>query len=1341
MLVSTPEQQLPPGDHPPLEIQHQLDFVTEQRLFMREGNAHSTLFQEADLNDLDRIKREHGQLYRWVSSFSEQQRHQRHLFVSCTCRDHRSSCLHHVAVQKMCLSCSVNVKFRLSLFGCVLTGCRELSAPMNVLEDHLVLQSMNVLHTVYDHAMNCFIDITSIDLPAPLAARVAGANLDEVRIATEAVMHQGAGQLDLQQLAGASSGVAEQARGKLHRKAQAPVPPLSHTTTSINTTNTNTSNTTSTNHTTTSINTTTANTNSTIGTNHITTTTNTNNPNHTTTSINTTNTNTNNQINTNTNTTQDAAIAQMQQQIADLTQQLATARNQPQQQGFHFGNFTRQHQTGHAIPCISAATAGFGAQPTGLSAATAGFGAQPTGLSRHSTNFGTHPTSLGAATAGFAGQPTNLSTSSTTQSQHSDAAVAAIEALTGALSGLALNKPSQAANRAKLSVPVLRHNYDKRAFADWMIDLKQYIAIAELPPDLMCWTIRHNTQLPKKISMALAAATTPSECLTTLERLGPSQESLSVEDKRSLLHAQPCQSDVNTDVLRFAEGLTHKIRSFHLRHPNCSFTLQECKVMITKLSVGSVKSTYLQAMTELGSYNGDYVTFMENYFESIALAFRQEIQLKTLYATETNKQTFNTQYQGAKVWQEGARGKVARNKQEQQRSLSELPRQARLVNQPTPSNEPHNRRPRSLSSAGRRGCPVCTYLNEKERDHPKLGCPVLLSIKQNRRQLSNALCNRCLNEKREECKRRACRVPPNYICSHGCNNLVCTACPPRLQMEGGRGRMGHNFRVQVQRTGEATNQLNPNLLPLGHPPKASLEAPKMLSLRVQQSLPPHAVFIEPDKVFHSVALSSETLQIKVGAVTVSCLILYDTCSDVTLLSLPHDIKRAVQKSGPAHFTHMGLTTANAVTTAQATPLHSVQLLGSSKTYTIPNVVESELPDGEYPVELLTFERGRHLVANATLPSTAARLLVSIEHKDIFPTPLERHQVPKILRDEFPAASFARSKLSSRYVISGRVSKSPPPTPDPSHHGEEGGGGSKGSGADGGGSRGGTKPGGRHRVRFNVDPARPHTAPNTQTRQGGAAGKSRCAQAAMQLACSRRDVTQQAAEEMLADDGKQDCALSLAPSCETVAGQASMPYILRRISFRRIQHDLRVAGQVQSKAQLSRAGCGSCDQSLFDHYMSTNSHAQKTFEKQLQFEETQNGGLWTINVQPPHLLLHIAQNVPQVVQREKATLRKLANKPNSVAELNFSTITRFNSGKLYWLEDLRGADALRERVVVLPRHTVASLSASTPLRVTLCGNYALRLKPHPSCGKQRRGGEQQQLRENAAPPSPSPPILL
>ena len=108
-----------------LHIESQPDFVTQPRLHTREGNAHISLFQETDLNDLGRVQQQHSDLFKLLASLSEEQCHLRHQYVTCTCRGHRSSCVHHVAEQQMCLSCSTNVKYKISLFGCTLTQCRE----------------------------------------------------------------------------------------------------------------------------------------------------------------------------------------------------------------------------------------------------------------------------------------------------------------------------------------------------------------------------------------------------------------------------------------------------------------------------------------------------------------------------------------------------------------------------------------------------------------------------------------------------------------------------------------------------------------------------------------------------------------------------------------------------------------------------------------------------------------------------------------------------------------------------------------------------------------------------------------------------------------------------------------------------------------------------------------------------------------------------------------------------------------------------------------------------------------------------------------------------------------
>ena len=224
-----------------------------------------------------------------------------------------------------------------------------------------------------------------------------------------------------------------------------------------------------------------------------------------------------------------------------------------------------------------------------------------------------------------------------------DAALDAIRALTGALAGLKTDGGRHSSGRTKISVPTLRQNYDKRSYADFIVDVKQYVQIADLPQQLMCYTLRHDCNLPKRITTAMTNAATAQECIAILEKLGPDQESLAIEDKRTLLHLPPCQSDVSAEVLKYAESMAYKLRSFLLRHPNFEFSRQEARVILTKMSGTSVKHTYMQAMHNLESYIGNLTSLLADHFEGIAQTFRQEIQLKTLYATDMPKQTFNTQ--------------------------------------------------------------------------------------------------------------------------------------------------------------------------------------------------------------------------------------------------------------------------------------------------------------------------------------------------------------------------------------------------------------------------------------------------------------------------------------------------------------------------------------------------------------------------------------------------------------------------------------------------------------------------------------------------------------------------
>ena len=579
-------------------------------LFTREGAGHSTLFQEANLNDISKLLPSQQGLHDWLASLPPGQIEARHAFVTCSCRSHRSACLHHMGTQKICLSCAINIKCGLSTFPCIFVNCRERMAPCDVVEDHVILQHLNIVNTVYDRELNCFLDVTSVDFPAPLVTKVPGVRLCDITVSVEDTGH----------FTAQHPCTTPHSKGK-QMKAQAPQPPtttnagmLQQAVPSVATQQ-----------------------------QHIMSTAQDGNLQQAVPSIATqqqqiisaahggilqqaaaSGLGHQQQIHPAPNVgtqpmgsagvpmhqhaastsggvggqqpslstrhphsvalpgghqappplTQQAAamstnstVAQMQQQINALQQQLALANSNQSSfsQGFTFGhpssfgfggasarapilNYGQLHSAGAGPGAFSLSGQSGGGQGCRMAASQLGNPAY-TGVAQLQ----------GAASAPQPAQP----------KPDPDMALDAIRALTGALAGLKTEGSRHTGGRNKISVPALRQNFDKRAYADFLIDVKQYVEIADLPPQLMCYTLRTDCNLPKRISTALTNASTPQECIAILERLGPNQESLAIEDKRTLLHAPPCQTETSGDILRYAESLTHKIRSFYLRHPRC----------------------------------------------------------------------------------------------------------------------------------------------------------------------------------------------------------------------------------------------------------------------------------------------------------------------------------------------------------------------------------------------------------------------------------------------------------------------------------------------------------------------------------------------------------------------------------------------------------------------------------------------------------------------------------------------------------------------------------------------------------------------------------------------------
>ena len=92
----------------------------------------------------------------------------------------------------------------------------------------------------------------------------------------------------------------------------------------------------------------------------------------------------------------------------------------------------------------------------------------------------------------------------------------------------------------------------------------------------------------------------------------------------------------------------------------------------------------------------------------------------------------------------------------------------------------------------------------------------------------------------------------------------------------------HNFRTQVHST--LPLQLATDMETVNFPAAKQATHPLLQSgtFTFHTNKKTNSRFVEPDRVFHSVALKSETLDVEIGGVRTPCMLLYDSCSDVSI---------------------------------------------------------------------------------------------------------------------------------------------------------------------------------------------------------------------------------------------------------------------------------------------------------------------------------------------------------------------------------------------------------------------------------------------------------------------------
>ena len=98
----------------------------------------------------------------------------------------------------------------------------------------------------------------------------------------------------------------------------------------------------------------------------------------------------------------------------------------------------------------------------------------------------------------------------------------------------------------------------------------------------------------------------------------------------------------------------------------------------------------------------------------------------------------------------------------------------------------------------------------------------------------------------------------------------------------------------------------------------------------------------------------------------------------------------------------------------------IQIQSQLGTERVSNVIKAELPI-EHCFQTAQLDENIKLIT-AQIPHnyTGAKLLLGVQFSHLFPTIIQREQVPKVLLRKFPKAVFFISKLSSKIIICGNI---------------------------------------------------------------------------------------------------------------------------------------------------------------------------------------------------------------------------------------------------------------------------------------------------------------------------------
>ena len=305
--------------------------------------------------------------------------------------------------------------------------------------------------------------------------------------------------------------------------------------------------------------------------------------------------------------------------------------------------------------------------------------------------------------------------------------------------------------KGRVAVPVLRNGYTPRDFLDFTVQISNYFKINGLSTDLNLYTLKTQTQLPRHITLALEQATTEAEAMSILKLAGPDTTNLQHIELRELLHCAAMESTEHTHILHYAQNMCTKLRSFALRY-SADISESETKVIMTKLSNSAVSSEYIIAMRNMQFKTESNLSYLIEYFNSIAQAFKEKENLKKLYSPLPNSAAqHSTQYNNDRThfnsqaqYSTRERGGSAHRGTGTHRGSNRAAHNTR--------GAPTHRNTTQLQNTM---CRVCTR-RSKPANHKTAACTYLALVRQKRERWDHRLCVKCMGLKGERCTNGSC---------------------------------------------------------------------------------------------------------------------------------------------------------------------------------------------------------------------------------------------------------------------------------------------------------------------------------------------------------------------------------------------------------------------------------------------------------------------------------------------------------------------------------------------------------------------------------------------------------